>query len=679
MRVPKRHILHWLAVCSVKLTKDLLETYRTLQIPRGRLALRTIVLINDNACYPQKEFLLPPCFTYCVDFFTCFKTAMTSNILSRRDLNFLLYEWLQVDRLTERERFADHSRETFNAALDTCEQIATDLFATHNKKSDQQEPHFDGEKVHMIAEVAPALKAFSAAGLMAAGHDYEMGGMQLPAVVEKAGFAYFTGANAATSAYPFLTIGNVNTLLKCASPQQIDTYVKPMLEGRYFGTMCLSEPQAGSSLSDIVTRAEPQDDGSYRLTGNKMWISAGEHDLSDNIVHLVLAKVPGPDGKLIAGVKGISLFIVPKKLVNVDGTLGQRNDVVLAGLNHKMGYRGTTNCLLNFGEGKFRPEGKAGAIGYLVGELHKGLANMFHMMNEARIGVGLGAVMLGYTGYLHALDYARNRPQGRAPQDKDPATPQLPIIAHTDVKRMLLAQKSYVEGGLALNLYCAKLVDDENTAISAEQRLQATLLLDILTPIAKSWPSQWCLEANNLAIQVHGGYGYTREYNVEQFYRDNRLNPIHEGTHGIQGLDLLGRKVSMKEGAAFKALGVEVHKTIQRALTLPALSGYAHSLQDTLQALLRVTQTLYAAGDLNKTLANASLYLEVFGHTVVAWIWLEQALLSVDKTGHDSDFYRGKLQACAYFFEWELPKTQPQLALLASLDTTTLDMQDGWF
>jgi hypothetical protein len=366
--------------------------------------------------------------------------------------------------------------------------------------------------------------------------------------------------------------------------------------------------------------------------------------------------------------------------VNADGSRGDRNDVVLAALNHKKGYRGTTNCLLNFGEGKFKPIGKAGAIGYLVGTVHKGLANMFHMMNEARIGVGLGAVMLGYTGYLHALDYARNRPQGRAPQDKDPDTPQLPIIRHTDVKRMLLAQKAYVEGGLALNLYCARLVDDERTGTTVEQKAQASLLLDILTPIAKSWPSQWCLEANNLAIQVHGGYGYTREYNVEQFYRDNRLNPIHEGTHGIQGLDLLGRKVAMQDGAALQALGAEMQATIARAAAHTELADYAQALGAALQRLGMVTRQLYGAGDLNKTLANASLYLEAFGHVVLAWIWLEQALLAQGKeASHDADFYAGKLQACRYFYRWELPKVHQQLDLLATLDTTTLDMQDAWY
>lgn len=603
---------------------------------------------------------------------------MSSRILSRRDLEFLLYEWLDVTALTTRARYADHSRETFDAALETSARIATDFFAPHNRKNDLEEPRFDGERVHVIPEVKRALEAFCQAGLMAAGQDYELGGMQLPTVVEKACFAWFKAANVGTAAYPFLTIGNANLLLAHGTPRQIDTYVRPMMTGRFFGTMCLSEPQAGSSLSDITTRAEPDGEGRYRLFGNKMWISGGDHELSENIVHLVLARIPGSP----PGVKGISLFIVPKFLVNGDGSLGARNDVVLAGLNHKMGYRGTTNCLLNFGEGRHRPEGKAGAIGELVGEPSQGLAIMFHMMNEARIGVGMGAALLGYTGYLHALDYARNRPQGRAPQAKDPTTPQVAIIEHADVKRMLLAQKAYAEGALALNLYCARLVDEEGTAPEESARREATLLLDILTPIAKSWPSQWCLEANSLAIQVHGGYGYTRDYPVEQFYRDNRLNPIHEGTHGIQGLDLLGRKVVMKGGAALKRLGERIAGTVDaaRRSANEATREQAGRLATAVSALAATTERLHATGDLNKTLANASAYLEAFGHVVLAWIWLEQSLAAErGAVPGDADFYAGKRMACQYFFQWELPKVVPMLALLDRIDTTTLDMREAWF
>ena len=601
-----------------------------------------------------------------------------SLLISRRDLNFLVYEWLDAIALTKRDRYAQHDRETFDAVLDAAEKIAVDFFAPHSRKSDLNEPTFDGTRVTIIPEVKAALEAFNAAGLIAASFDEALGGMQLPVVVYNAMMSYFTAANAGTTAYPFLTTANANLIVAHGTPAQIDTFVKPMLAGRFFGTMCLSEPQAGSSLSDLKTRAEPQADGSYRLFGNKMWISAGEHALSENIIHLVLVRLPDAP----PGVKGISLFIVPKFLVGEDGAIGARNDVVLAGLNHKMGYRGTTNCLLNFGEGKHTPGGRVGAVGYLIGEANHGLACMFHMMNEARIGVGLGATVIGYTGYLHSLDYARTRPQGRHALDKNPLSPQLNIIEHADVRRMLLAQKSYVEGAMALNLYCAKLVDEERTAANEPTRKDLTLLLDILTPIAKSWPSQWCLEANSLAIQVLGGYGYTRDFPVEQFYRDNRLNAIHEGTHGIQALDLLGRKVIMQNGAAFKLLSARISHTVTRGLAAqhPDTQRYAAALGAMTQRLAAVTQTLWSANNLDQTLANATIYLEAFGHVVLAWIWLEQSLAaSAHYNDADRDFYHGKWQACRYFYTFELPKVAPMLDLLASLDRTTLDMKPAWF
>jgi Acetyl-CoA dehydrogenase C-terminal like/Acyl-CoA dehydrogenase, C-terminal domain len=320
-----------------------------------------------------------------------------------------------------------------------------------------------------------------------------------------------------------------------------------------------------------------------------------------------------------------------------------------------------------------------------VGEPNRGLACMFHMMNEARIGVGMGAVLLGYTGYLHALDYARSRPQGRHPGAKDPASPQVPIIEHADVRRMLLAQKSYVEGGLALCLYCARLVDEQKTSESGAARKEAGLLLDILTPIAKSWPSQWCLEANSLAIQVHGGYGYTRDYKVEQFYRDNRLNPIHEGTHGIQAMDLLGRKVGMEQGRAFELLLARLGETAADAQAseskLLYLLGEALNAA-TVQAGI-TTRALLSGRDANLMLANASVYLEMLGHVVIAWIWLRQAVLAqralAAAQGTGTDFYQGKLQACQFFFRYELPKTAAQNELLRSLDPTCLEMRDEWF
>jgi alkylation response protein AidB-like acyl-CoA dehydrogenase len=598
---------------------------------------------------------------------------MKSTLLSRRDLDFLLYEWLDVEALTKRERFADHSRDTFDGVLDLCEELATRFFAPHNKISDANEPTFDGTRVTVIPEVGEALEAFAKADLIGMSADDELGGAQLPVCVAQAGFAWMSAANVSTSGYVMLTIANANLVAKFGTDEQIETYVKPMLAGRFTGTMALSETQAGSSLADITTRAEPQADGSYRLFGAKMWISGAEHEMSDNIVNLVLAKIPGGP----AGTKGISLFIVPKYLVDGDGSVGERNDVALAGLNHKMGQRGITNTVLNFGDGTFEPGGAAGAVGYLVGEPHRGLAYMFTMMNEARLGVGMAAVSLGYTGYLKSLQYARERPQGRPVTAKDPAAPQIPIVEHADVKRMLLAQKAYVEGGLALALYCGRLIDVQHCPESAEEAECATLLLDILTPVAKSWPSQWCVEANSLAIQVHGGYGYTREYDVEQHYRDNRLNPIHEGTHGIQSLDLLGRKVTQRGGASLAELGKHVSGAVQRATAAGGDAAVlAAQLEASWQRLVGVTAGMFGAGDAEAAMANSVIYLEAFGHIVLAWMWLEQVVAAEGQSG---DFYDGKRQAAQYFFRYELPRTAPQLDLLESLDRTTLDMRDAWF
>jgi alkylation response protein AidB-like acyl-CoA dehydrogenase len=592
-----------------------------------------------------------------------------SRLMSRRDLDFLLHEWLEVESLCDRQRYAEHDRETFDAVLDLSEQLATDLFAPANRAADLDEPVVgeDG-RVVLPEAVVRALEAYTASGLPASVFDADLGGLQLPFVVHQAASAWFSAASVGTFAYPFLAQGNAGLLVAHGTPEQVRTYAVPVIEGRWYGTMALSEPQAGSSLGDITTRAERQDDGSHRLFGTKMWISGGDHELGENIVHLVLARTPdGPPG-----VRGISLFIVPKHLVDEDGSIGERNDVALVGLNHKMGYRATTNTLLNLGEGLTSPGGVAGAVGHLVGEEGRGLAYMFHMMDEARIGVGAGAVALGYTGYLHSLAYAEERRQGRPVGGKDPAVPQVRIIDHPDVRRMLLAQKSYAEGGLALVLYCSRLVDEVATGDSEQDRTRARTLLGILTPIAKSWPSQWCLAANDLAIQVHGGAGYTRDHPVEQFYRDNRLNPIHEGTHGIQALDLLGRKVVADGGRALALLGERVHATVAAAAANgPTLAAYAERLERAWDEVVRVTGVLWGKGGPALALANASLYLEAVGHVVVAWLWLDQ-LVSVGSGA--GPFYDGKRAAARYFFVFELPSVGPRLALLESLDTTTLDL-----
>lgn len=602
----------------------------------------------------------------------------------RQNLDFLLHDWLGVASLTTRPRFADHSRETFAAVLDTCERIAREKFAPANRTADVQEPHFDGECVHLPESTRAASDAYVASGMLAAAQDYDLGGMQLPCVIEMAANSFFAKAGIGLGGH-MLTSGNANLLMAHGTEAQCRVFAHQEFSGRFFGTMCLSEPQAGSSLSDILTRAEPDGEDSasdplgprFRLRGNKMWISNGEHELAENIVHLVLAKIPGADGKLVPGARGISLFIVPKRLVGLDGELtGERNDVALAGLNHKLGYRGIPNTLLNFGEGKYPVRGAAGAIGYLVGKPGEGLRCMFHMMNEARIAVGLGAVMLGYAGYEASLDYARGRPQGRpiGPGGKDPSQPQIPIIRHADVKRMLLAQKSYVEGGLALELYCARLVDEQHTG-DAQAAKDAALLLEMLTPIAKSWPSEWCLEANSLAIQVHGGYGYTRDYPVEQYWRDNRLNMIHEGTHGIQALDLLGRKVVMDGGAGLLALAQRINGTIERASPHADLHPQATALAAALQQIGAATKAAWSTGVPEEALANAVPYLQAFGHVVLAWIWLDVAL-SVDPA---TPAGQGRLAAGRYYFRHELPRIDAWLAVVRTRDDTCRTMQEEWF
>jgi len=613
----------------------------------------------------------------------------------RSTLDFLLYEWLDVSSLQQRERFSDHSRETFDAVLDTCERIAKEKYAPFNRLVDTEEPRFDGEKVILPQATHDAQKAYAESGMLSAAQDYDIGGMQLPYTVEAAANSFF-GMASVSMGSGLLTVGNANLLMAHGSELQRQVFALNEFSGRWSGTMCLSEPQAGSSLSDVMTRATPDGDAyasdplgaRYRLKGNKMWISAGDHELTENIIHLVLAKIPDADGKLIPGVRGISLFIVPKKLVNEKAELtGVRNDVALAGLNHKCGWRGTTNTLLNFGEGKFKVQTDntasdgSGAVGYLVGEPGRGLSYMFHMMNEARIGVGMAATMLGMAGYEASLEYAKNRPQGRPVAGgsqkvvKDAAQAQVRIIEHADIKRMLLAQKSYSEGALALELYCAKLVDEQHTgdAVAADE---ARLLLEVLTPIAKSWPSEWCLEANSLAIQIHGGYGYTRDFPVEQYWRDNRLNMIHEGTHGIQGMDLLGRKVLMEEGRGVHLLGARMRETADKAMAFADLAADAKALNTALQKVIAATQMAWSSGQPQEALANAVPYLQAFGHLVLAWIWLD---VSASCRGAQTPAQTGRQAAAKFFYHYELPKIDAWLQVVSNRDMTCANLAEDAF
>ncbi len=602
----------------------------------------------------------------------------------RATLEHLLYDWLGTPTLTARGRFAEHSRETFDAVLDTCERIARERYAPFNRLVDTQEPRTEMGSDGALRVVLPqathdAFAAYVESGMLAASQDEALGGMQLPYSVEAAANAFFALGSISIGSQ-LLSVGNANAILVHGTPAQQQVFAANELSGRWAGTMCLSEPQAGSSLSDITTRAELEDDADalgprYRLRGNKMWISSGEHELTENIVHLVLAKVPGPDGQLRPGTKSISLFIVPKRMVTLEGALtGQRNDVVLAGLNHKLGWRGTTNALLNFGEGAFKPDGKPGAIGYRVGPEGDGLRCMFHMMNEARIGVGMAATMLGLAGYYASLDYARQRPQGRpvTASGKASNAAQSLLIEHADIRRMLLAQKAYCEGALALQLYCARLVDDLKTG-TPEQVHTAHELLEVLTPVAKSWPSEFCLEANSLAIQIHGGYGYTRDFPVEQYWRDQRLNMIHEGTHGIQALDLLGRKVVQGGGTGLKTLAHAINTTIDKAGATAGWTVQANALAAALHRVGAATKAAWATSDPADALPNAVPYMQAFGHMVLAWMWLD--VVATSDAGADASTAAavGRRQAARYFFNYELPRIDAWLRVVEQRDRTCAD------
>ena len=597
-----------------------------------------------------------------------------SPLLDRRHLDFVLHELLGIEALTRCPRFADHNRETFDAAIELAHQLAVGTFLPHNRQSDLNEPQMVDGKVVLIPEIEAALKAFNEAGFMALLADAADGGMQLPFVVASACDSMFSAANPGTIAYPALARAAANLLQVYGNEEQRRLYMKPIIEGRYYGTMCLSEPQAGSSLADIRTQAELQRDGSYRIRGAKMWISAGDHELGENIVHLVLARIVGAP----PGVRGISLFIVPRWRVDGDGSRGERNDVRLAGVNHKMGQRGSVNTFLKFGE--------AGEChGHLVGEPHQGLGYMFHMMNEERIGVGMGAVMQGSVGYLYSLQYARERRQGRHPDQKDPTAPPVALIEHADVRRMLLQQKCWVEGAMALGFFASQLVDQAQDPDESVRR-ESGLLLDLLTPIVKAWGSEYALKANDLAIQILGGYGYTREYPVEQCWRDNRINPIHEGTNGIQALDLLGRKAMMRDGAAVKLLLQRIGATVSEASSVEELEGLATQLLAGVTLAGEVTVSVgqrLAAGEVRRALANAHHYMHLLGHLVIGWLWLRSAMVASRAlpaaSTADADFYRGKLQACRFFFACELPQIELSARLVREAEASAFNMPAAAF
>ncbi len=599
---------------------------------------------------------------------------MAKKFFSEKNLKFTLYDVHTVEDLLTHEKFSDYNKESFDMVIDTAKNIGINFMYPLYSEMDQNPPQYTGTTIKVNPAVRQYMKTSGDGGWINAMFPVEHGGQQMPLSLFNACMFIFASANYSLSVYPGLTTGAAGLIYNYGTDDLKKNFAKQMVTGKWQGTMALTEPEAGSSLSDVKTSAEPTAHGYHRIKGQKTFISAGDHDNADNIIHLMLARVKGAP----AGVKGLSLFVVPKYRIALSGEL-EFNDVNCAGCYHKMGYRGAPIAQLSMGESD-------DCHGYLLGEENLGLTYMFRMMNEARINVGLGAAAVSTAAYYAALEYTGERLQGRASTEKDPCKPQIAIIEHADVKRMLLQQRAISEGSLSLIVYAGKLVDLINISDGEEKERYETLL-DFLTPIVKTYPSEMGVISTSLAIQCLGGYGYSSEFPVEQYMRDMRINPIHEGTTGIQGMDLLGRKVTMKKGTALKIYIDEIQKCIEEASRYSELSDYALKLGDAAAILKETTNSLLSIalkGDIDLFLADATLYLELAGIITIAWQWLLQGIAMHDFNKSnisetDSNFFEGKLYTLNYFYKYELPKIHGLSMRLKNADGITLKMKPEHF
>ncbi len=597
-----------------------------------------------------------------------------AKFFSERNLKFVLYEVHDVESLTEYDYYAEHNRKMFDMVLKAAGKLGKDLLFPVFEEMDRNQPELVNGEVQVHPDVRKMMREFGEGGWITARVPFELDGEQLPHLIADACEYIFQCANYSANAYLGLTAGAANLIETFGSKELYDTFTPKMYEGNWQGTMALTEPEAGSSLSDITTTAEPTDEGYYSIKGQKIFISAGDHNGVDNVVHLMLAKIAGAP----PGVKGISLFVVPKKRLDDNGELIS-NDVVTSGVYHKLGYRGCPIAQLSLGD-------KNDCRGWLVGEPHNGLKYMFLMMNGARVGVGLGAASMATAAYYAALDYSKSRRQGRKVGQKDPTQPQIPIIEHADIKRMLLFQRAVVEGALSLLMQCSKYLDLQHV-VSEDEKEKYNLLLEILTPIAKSYPSEMGVHAISQGLQCLGGSGYCDDYPLEQYYRDARIHPIHEGTTGIQGMDLLGRKVVMHNGQAFMLFISELQATISTAAEFPELKTPAQQLKDALSSLQEVTKNLLEIAQQKGAehfLADATLYLEFFGIVAIGWQWLLQGIavqkaLNNGAKKKDLNFYHGKMFALRFFFGYEIPKTLGLAERLMQADGLTVDMKTELF
>lgn len=585
-------------------------------------------------------------------------TAKTS-FYSPATLRFLLYDVFDVDQLLSIPWFSDHSKETFDMILDATDELASRKLYPLLEEMDRKEPVLKDGRIRVHPAMRALMQEYGAGGWISASAPYDAGGQQLPVTVSNLCLFILGAANYSACAFPYLSTGVANLLLSFGTKEQQARMLPMLYAGKWQGTMALTEPEAGSSLGDLITTAVPVGDGKYKLRGQKIFISAGDHDAVDNVIHLMLARIEGAP----SGTRGISMFIVPRERTEGDQLVP--NDVTTGGVFHKMGYKGAPIAHIILGE-------KDDCIGELIGEPHKGLSYMFQMMNEARVAVGLNAASIASAAYYASRNYASERRQGR--EFSDGKSPQQTLIEnHPDVKRMLLFQKSIVEGSLSLLMQCSIWADIHNHG-SGEESEKAGRLLSLLTPVAKTYPSEAGIESVSNGLQILGGYGYCQDFPLEQYYREARIHPIHEGTTGIHGMDLLGRKIGKDQGAAFRELAVIIQEDIQSALKIESTSAQAKMLGEYLSRLGEITTALGMRAMQEGAapyLADATLYLDAFARVTVAWQWLKMGIAASKEA---TDFTQGKLATMRYYFEYELVKCEGTFRRLASNDRLTVEI-----
>jgi alkylation response protein AidB-like acyl-CoA dehydrogenase len=586
-------------------------------------------------------------------------------------LKYILYDIHKLEDLLTRDRFGDHDMESLNLFIDSVKEFSDRELYPYFKEMDETPAYHKDGTVIVHKQVKTIMQQGGEMGLLSASFNYDAGGLQIPFTVLQAAFYIMDAANNHLPGYLGLTSGSAELIIEFGNKELNETYVPNMLSGTWGGTMCLTEPQAGSSLSDITTKATPTNEGYYKISGQKIFISGGDHQFADNFVHLVLARIEGAP----KGTKGISLFVVPKNRPKSDGTL-EYNDVMTIADFQKMGQRGYCTTHLGFGDSD-------DCRGWLVGEEHRGLNQMFLMMNGARIAVGRGAAAIAMAAYRASLQYANERPQGRkltSTGKKNPTEKQSLIIEHPDVRRMLLLQKSIVEGSLSLVLLASRYHDIVTTTTSKEEKEKYNLLLEMIIPIVKTFPSEAGAESVDNGLQVLGGYGFCTDFSLQQYYRDIRISSLYEGTTGIQSQDLLGRKVPMHNGKALELLVAEIMQTIALASTDDELKKYGAVLGDKLKLSQKVLAHLVPfaiKGNHERYLADANLFMEYMSIIVLGWLWLEMAvdakkeLVNEDKK-YSETFYESKIHTMKFYFKYEVPKTNSLAESLMSSEELTI-------